>query len=54
MMDQTAFLNVLMATVEKHGCRIVDLDIDYHIINLDGPDDKVSDCAQAIAELFGE
>jgi len=53
-MDQTTFLNVLMATVEKHGCRIVDLDIENHIINLDGPDDQVNACAQAIAELVGE
>lgn len=53
-MDQTAFLNILMATVEKHGCRIVELDIENHVINLDGPDDKVNACAQAIAKLVGE
>lgn len=50
-MDNTAFLNLLVATVEKHGCRIVELDIENHIINLDGPDENVQACAQAIAEF---
>jgi hypothetical protein len=37
--------------VENHGCTIVDLDLENHIVNLDGPDDAVDACAQAIAEL---
>jgi len=50
-MDHTVFLNLLAATVEKHGCRIVDLDIENHIINLDGPAENVQACAEAIAEF---
>ena len=53
-MDETAFLNLLKMTVENHGCSIVDLDIDRRIINLDGPEDAVSACAQAIADLVGD
>ena len=50
-MDDTMFLNVLKATVENHGCTIIDIDLENHIVNLDGPDDAVADCAQAISEL---
>ena len=49
-MDETTFLNMLKITVENHGCTIVDLDIDNHIINLDGPDEAVL-LARAIADL---
>jgi hypothetical protein len=50
-MDDTAFLNILKNTVETHGCTIIDVDLENHIINLDGPDDAVAACARAIAEL---
>jgi hypothetical protein len=50
-MDETAFLNLLKMTVEHHGCTIIDLDLEKHIINLDGPDEAVSACARAIADL---
>ena len=50
-MDDTMFLNVLKTTVENHGCTIVDIDLENHIVNLDGPDDAVADCARAISEL---
>jgi hypothetical protein len=50
-MDETTFLNLLNMTVENHGCTIVDLDLENHIVNLDGPDGAVDECARAIAEL---
>ena len=53
-MDQATFLTVLKMTVENHGCSIVDLDLEQHIINLDGPDEAVDGCMKAIAALFEE
>jgi hypothetical protein len=53
-MDDTLFLNLLKTTVENHGCSIVDVDLEKHIINLDGPDEAVSECAMAISKLVGE
>ena len=50
-MDETTFLNMLKKTVENHGCTIIDLDLDNHIINLDGPDEAVHACSRAIADL---
>jgi hypothetical protein len=54
MMDDTTFINLIKMTAENHGCSIVDLDLDRRIINLDGPDEAVSLCARAIAEIMGE
>jgi hypothetical protein len=50
-MDDTLFLNMVKTTAEKHGCRIVDVDLENHILNLDGPDEAVDACARAIAAL---
>jgi len=50
-MEESTFLNMLKMTVENHGCTIVDLDFDNHVINLDGPEDAVDACARAIADL---
>lgn len=53
-MDEATFLNALKMTVEHHGCSIVDFDLENHTINLDGPEEAVDACAQAIAELVKE
>ena len=50
-MDDTIFLNMVKTTVEKHGCTIVEVDLDNRVINLDGPDESVAECARAIATL---
>jgi hypothetical protein len=39
--------------VEKHGCKIVDIDYDNKVLNLDGPDEAVAACARALAEMLG-
>jgi hypothetical protein len=53
-MDDTMFLNVLKTTVENHGCTIVDIDLENHVVNLDGPEDAVADCARAISEIMND
>jgi hypothetical protein len=50
-MDDTVFINMVKTTVEKHGCKIIDVDLENHVLNLDGPDESVAACAQAIAKL---
>lgn len=51
-MDDTLFLNMVKTTVEKHGCKIIAVDLENHVLNLDGPDESVAACAHAIAELI--
>ncbi len=51
-MDDSVFLNLVKNTVERHGCRLVDVDFDQHVVNLDGPDDAMETCAIALAEIM--
>jgi hypothetical protein len=51
-LDETTFFTMLKQTVEKHGCKIVDVDFEKKLINLDGPDDAVASCAIAIEDLL--
>ena len=53
-MDDTLFLNLVKNTAEKYGCTLVDVDLENHVINLDGPDEAVAKCARAISELVGD
>ena len=46
------FFTMLKETVEKHGCKIVDIDFENHNINLDGPDEAVEACSMAIANML--
>jgi len=52
ILDDTAFFTVLQQTVEKHGCTIVEVDFESHVINLDGPDEAVEACAIALENLI--
>lgn len=47
-----AFFTMLKYTVESHGCRIVEVDFETHRIDIDGPDEKVAQCAEAIEKLL--
>jgi acetolactate synthase small subunit len=53
-MEEQAFLNLIKMTAENHGCRIVDVDLENHVLNLDGPDEAVDACARAIADVLGQ
>ena len=53
-MDDTTFLNLLKVTAENHGCTIASIDLENHIVNLDGSEEAMARCARAIAELAGE
>ena len=51
---ETAFLmTTITQTIEKHGCHLVNIDIENQIIELEGPEENKTACALAIAELLG-
>lgn len=50
-MDELHLMNLITLTAANHGCRILDIDLQNQFVNLDGPEDKLAECAQAIAEL---
>ena len=51
-MSSEQFANLLRQTAEQHGCKIVDIDFENHNINLDGPEEAVAACADALSKMF--
>ena len=54
-MDQqkeAAFFTMLKYTVESHGCKIIDVNFETQQIDIDGPEEKVAECAEAIERLM--
>jgi hypothetical protein len=52
--NDAAIFTLLKHTVESHGCRIIDIDLATYRIDIDGPDDKVAACAEAIERLMNK
>lgn len=51
--NQTSqLLTIIVNTVEKHGCKLADVDLENHIINLEGPEKNKEACAKALAEIL--
>jgi hypothetical protein len=50
--NAAALFTMLKYTVETNGCKIVDVDFDTHRIDIDGPEEKLADCAEAIERLL--
>jgi len=51
-MKPEQLLTLIANAVSQHGCRIVDIDLEQRIINIDGPDAARSNCARALAEIL--
>jgi hypothetical protein len=45
-------VNLLKEAVESKGCHLSEVDIDNLVIKVDGPDEVVSACARAVAEIL--
>jgi len=45
-------VNLLKQAVESKGCHLDEVDIENMVIKVNGPDDVVSDCARAVAEIL--
>jgi hypothetical protein len=50
--SDTILINLIKDAVESKGCRLSDVDIEKLTVKIDGPDDAVSDCARAVAEIL--
>ena len=50
--NSSQFLTLIINTIEKHGCKLGDIDIENHIISLEGPAENKEDCAIALAEIL--
>ena len=38
--------------VEQHGCKIVEIDLENHILNIEGPEEAQAECAIALEEAL--
>ena len=50
--NDTIIINLIKDAVESEGCELSEVDIEKLTVKVDGPDDVVSDCAGAVAEIL--
>ena len=50
--DSQTFLTLLNITVEKHECKIKNIDFENYIIDIKGSTENQKNCALEIAEIF--
>jgi len=46
-------LTIVKNVVEQNGCRLVDIDFDKHILNIEGSDEDQARCAVALEQVLG-
>lgn len=46
-------LTIVKNVVEQNGCRLVDIDLDKHILNIEGSDEDQARCALALEDVLG-
>lgn len=46
-------LTIVNNVVEQHGCKLVDIDLENQILNIEGPEDAKAACAIALQEVLG-
>ena len=46
-------LTIVKNIVDQHGCRIIEIDLENHILNIDGPEHARAECALALQEVLG-
>jgi ribosome maturation factor RimP len=51
-MSNEQFADLLKQTAEQHGCKVVEIDFERHNINIDGPEEAVAACADALSKIF--
>jgi predicted HAD superfamily phosphohydrolase YqeG len=47
-LDKFQIMQIITNIVQKHGCELLELDIDNQIINIDGPEEARIACAMEI------
>jgi hypothetical protein len=45
-------LDVIVKIIEQHGCKLVDIDLDNHVLNIEGPEAAQVECALALDKLL--
>ena len=53
-LTETQFFSLVSTIADKHGCLLVDIDIDKRIINIAGPSESEYACAIELEEILGQ
>jgi hypothetical protein len=48
----TPSLDIVIRIIEQHGCKLVDVDLDKRILNIEGPEAAQVECALALDKLL--
>lgn len=46
-------LTIVKNVVEQNGCRLVDIDFDHHVLNIEGSEEAQARCALALEDVLG-
>jgi hypothetical protein len=46
-------LTIVKNVVEQNGCRLVEIDFERQILNIEGSDEAQAQCAVALEQVFG-
>jgi phage tail tube protein FII len=46
-------LTIVKNVVEQNGCRLIEIDFENHILNIEGSDEAQARCALALEEVLG-
>ena len=49
---EAQFLTAVRLITDQFGCKIIEIDFNKHVIDIDCPDDVETDCAMKLAEVF--
>jgi len=52
-LSDAQLLTIIKNVVEQHGCKLVEVDFENQVINLEGSEEAKGRCARALADILG-
>jgi len=52
-MDDAQMITIVKNVIEQHGCKLIEIDFENHVFNIEGPDDAQAACALALDDVLG-
>jgi hypothetical protein len=52
-LEDSQLLTVVTNIVEQHGCKIIEIDLENYVLNIDGPEEAQLKCALALEDVLG-
>lgn len=52
VLSEAQIIQIITTIVAKHGCHVIELDLESNIINIDGPEEAQMACAQELSSFL--